>query len=94
MQIRERTNQLSPVDESLDQGDGGAGDDGEEDAEEDPEQRDALRRMENESFRSVQKRFRKLLSAAQQQYMEIPCGKIWDHLIMGMKVHFFIKHKK
>ena len=55
MQIREKRksciHQLSPVDQSLDKGDGGAGHHGEEDAQEDPEQGDALRRMENECFR-------------------------------------------
>ena len=49
MQIRDKRksciHQVSPVDQSLDKGDGGAGDDGEEDAEEDPEQGDALRRL-------------------------------------------------
>ena len=55
MQIREKRksciHQLSPVDQSLDKGDGGAGHHGEEDAQEDPEQGDTLRRMENETFR-------------------------------------------
>ena len=37
---------VSPVNEGLDKGDGGAGDDGEEDAKEDPEQGDALRRIQ------------------------------------------------
>ena len=36
---------ISPVNEGFDKGDGGAGDDGEEDAQEDPEQGDALRRI-------------------------------------------------
>ena len=55
MQIKEKRksciHQLAPVDQSLDKGDGGAGHHGEEDAQEDPEQGDALRRMENECFR-------------------------------------------
>ena len=68
MQIREKRksciHQLSPVDQSLDKGDGGAGHHGEEDAQEDPEQGDALRRMRM-SVSDVQKRFRKLSAAIQ-----------------------------
>ena len=38
-------NRISPVNECLDKGDGGAGDDGEEDAQEDPELGDSLKRI-------------------------------------------------